>query len=156
MNNPLLCTALIAMGYSLVVAAPNLAHSEERCSREISLTAQDIEGRLGAKISSLKKSVNQSSPFHDRKQSIRVRLASRTLLATPRQDRAGAAIINSDALMKVYAQRVMSRCDDVAEVIFSFYEDNAGWLIHPDRQVAKIKCVTAGSNQYAWGEMPCL
>lgn len=111
------------------------------CKGELSSIQLDIEDRLGAKVSLVETDINPSSPFNVKQKRVSIRLASATLGASLQQNSAGRNIVSSPALKKSYAMKLLSSCDDVAEVVFRFYEDNIGWYMYPDGQVRRSRCL---------------
>ena len=149
---------LPALLASLCMATGTPVRSQESCRNQLTEMEQDIQGRLGAKILSIDKIINNSSPFGDAKYELRIRLGSTLNTGvTASQSGAGENIINSPSLMNDYSQRIISTCSEMAGVIFSYYEYNEGWVLLPGGQLQEIKCGDPNrDNYYAWGEIGCL
>ena len=75
-----------------------------------------------------------------------------------RSDRIVDNIMRSPVLMKSYADRIVSNCQDIAVVIFGIDQTESGpeFAIQSDGKTRLRDCIPSGSNLTAnWNEMYC-
>lgn len=146
---------LSQLGFSLPVKA------QSRCQAAINSIVNEIESKGVRRVILTKRTVtNQGNPTN-RTNEISFALSpyneSYTSLDT-RSDRIVSNIMASGVLMKSYADRIVSNCQDIAVVIFG--ADQSDWLIYfaiqSNGKTRPRDCIPSGSNLTAnWNQMYC-
>lgn len=168
----------LLLGATIVVGLQRPSSAQDRCQGSIAFVKNDIEGRLGARIFSVR--VESAEEFRER---YRANISPRPPVAmmqqfrppfqnadqivtytlytapelTPRQNQAAANIINSPRLTRSYAERVIAACSRVASVKFSYWERYEGWSLYPGNVLRQDRCKLLDNRaRFLWGENPCL
>jgi len=147
---------LSQLGFSLPLKA------QSRCQATINSIVNEIESKGVRKVIVEKGTVtNQGNPTN-RKDELMLLLSSYLdNTGTSGDQRSGWIVSNimaSRVLMKSYADRIVSNCQDIAVVIFGIDQTESGpeFAIQSDGKTRPRDCIPSGSNLTAnWNEMYC-
>ena len=146
---------LIQLGFSLPVKA------QSGCQATINSIVNEIESKGVRKVILTKRTVTNRRNPTNRKDEIIFALSpyneSYTSLDT-RSYRIVSNIIASGVLMKSYADRIVSNCQDIAVVIFGVDQTESGpeFAIQSDGKTRLRDCIPSGSNLTAnWNQTYC-
>lgn len=146
---------LSQLGFSLPLKA------QSRCQATINSIVNEIESKGVRRVILTKRTVTNRRNPTNRKDEIIFALSpyneSYTSLDT-RSYRIVSNIIASGVLMKSYADRIVSNCQDIAVVIFGIDQTEWGpeFAIQSDGKTRPRDCIPSGSNLTAnWNEMYC-
>jgi hypothetical protein len=146
---------LSQLGFSLPLKA------QSRCQATINSIVNEIESKGVRRVILTKRTVTNRRNPTNRKDEIIFALSpyneSYTSLDT-RSDRIVSNIMASGVLMKSYADRIVSNCQDIAVVIFG--ADQSDWLIdfaiQSNGKTRPRDCIPSGSNLTAnWNQTYC-
>ncbi len=144
--------------------------AQDKCQSVLTEVSADIQGRIGAVISSTKIISTQEwrgdgefmqtyqSPFNNADEIVIFYLASDMGrgATTRKQAQAAENIMNSSRLTREYAQQIISACEPVASVKFFYWEWFQGWSLHRNNELIEDKCKNPDGSNYYWGENVCL
>ncbi len=144
--------------------------AQDKCQSVLTGVREDIQGRIGAVISSTKSisakewrgdgefMQTYQSPFNNADEIVVFYLASDMGRgpATRRQAQAAENIMNSSRLTREYAQQIISACEPVASVKFFYWEWFQGWSLHRNNELIEDKCKNPDGSNYYWGENVCV
>lgn len=146
---------LSQLGFSLPLKA------QSRCQATINSIVNEIESKGVRKVIITKRTVTNRRNPTNRKDEIIFALSpyneSYTSLDT-RSYRIVSNIIASGVLMKSYADRIVSNCQDIAVVIFGIDQTESGpeFAIQSDGKTRLRDCIPSGSNLTAnWNQTYC-
>lgn len=146
---------LSQLGFSLPVKA------QSRCQATINSIVNEIESKGVRRVILTKRTVTNRRNPTNRTNEISFVLSpyneSYTSLDT-RSDRIVDNIMRSPVLMKSYADRIVSNCQDIAVVMFGADQTDWGadFAIQSDGKTRPRDCIPSGSNLTAnWNEMYC-
>ena len=146
---------LSQLGFSLPLKA------QSRCQATINSIVNEIESKGVRKVILTKRTVtNRRNPTNRTNEIIFVLSPyneSYTSLDT-RSYRIVSNIIASGVLMKSYADRIVSNCQDIAVVIFGVDQTESGpeFAIQSDGKTRLRDCIPSGSNLTAnWNQTYC-
>jgi hypothetical protein len=146
---------LIQLGFSLPVKA------QSGCQATINSIVNEIESKGVRKVILTKRTVTNRRNPTNRTNEIIFALSpyneSYTSLDT-RSYRIVSNIIASGVLMKSYADRIVSNCQDIAVVIFGVDQTESGpeFAIQSDGKTRLRDCIPSGSNLTAnWNQTYC-
>ena len=146
---------LSQLGFSLPLKA------QSRCQATINSIVNEIESKGVRRVILTKRTVtNQGNPTNRTNEIIFVLSPyneSYTSLDT-RSYRIVSNIIASGVLMKSYADRIVSNCQDIAVVIFGVDQTESGpeFAIQSDGKTRLRDCIPSGSNLTAnWNQTYC-
>ena len=147
---------LSQLGFSLPLKA------QSRCQATINSIVNEIESKGVRKVIVEKGTVtNQGNPTN-RKDELMLLLSSYLdNTGTSADQRSGWIVgnmMNSLVLMKSYADRIVSNCQDIAVVMFGADQTDWGadFAIQSDGKTRPRDCIPSGSNLTAnWNEMYC-
>lgn len=146
---------LSQLGFSLPLKA------QSRCQATINSIVNEIESKGVRRVILTKRTVTNRRNPTNRTNEIIFALSSYnesyTSLDT-RSDRIVSNIIASGVLMKSYADRIVSNCQDIAVVIFGIDQTESGpeFAIQSDGKTRLRDCIPSGSNLTAnWNQTYC-
>jgi hypothetical protein len=146
---------LSQLGFSLPLKA------QSRCQATINSIVNEIESKGVRRVILTKRTVTNRRNPTNRKDEIIFALSpyneSYTSLDT-RSYRIVSNIIASGVLMKSYADRIVSNCQDIAVVIFGVDQTESGpeFAIQSDGKTRLRDCIPSGSNLTAnWNQTYC-
>lgn len=146
---------LSQLGFSLPLKA------QSRCQATINSIVNEIESKGVRRVILTKRTVTNRRNPTNRKDEIIFALSpyneSYTSLDT-RSYRIVSNIIASGVLMKSYADRIVSNCQDIAVVIFGIDQTESGpeFAIQSDGKTRLRDCIPSGSNLTAnWNQTYC-
>ena len=146
---------LSQLGFSLPLKA------QSRCQATINSIVNEIESKGVRKVILTKRTVTNRRNPTNRTNEIIFALSpyneSYTSLDT-RSYRIVSNIIASGVLMKSYADRIVSNCQDIAVVIFGVDQTESGpeFAIQSDGKTRLRDCIPSGSNLTAnWNQTYC-
>ena len=146
---------LSQLGFSLPLKA------QSRCQTTINSIVNEIESKGVRKVILTKRTVTNRRNPTNRTNEIIFALSpyneSYTSLDT-RSYRIVSNIIASGVLMKSYADRIVSNCQDIAVVIFGVDQTESGpeFAIQSDGKTRLRDCIPSGSNLTAnWNQTYC-
>lgn len=146
---------LSQLGFSLPLKA------QSRCQATINSIVNEIESKGVRRVILTKRTVTNRRNPTNRKDEIIFALSpyneSYTSLDT-RSYRIVSNIIASGVLMKSYADRIVSNCQDIAVVIFGIDQTEWGpeFAIQSDGKTRLRDCIPSGSNLTAnWNQTYC-
>ena len=146
---------LSQLGFSLPLKA------QSRCQATINSIVNEIESKGVRRVILTKRTVTNRRNLTNRKDEIIFALSpyneSYTSLDT-RSYRIVSNIIASGVLMKSYADRIVSNCQDIAVVIFGIDQTESGpeFAIQSDGKTRLRDCIPSGSNLTAnWNQTYC-
>ena len=146
---------LSQLGFSLPLKA------QSRCQTTINSIVNEIESKGVRKVILTKRTVTNRRNPTNRTNEISFVLSpyneSYTSLDT-RSYRIVSNIIASGVLMKSYADRIVSNCQDIAVVIFGVDQTESGpeFAIQSDGKTRLRDCIPSGSNLTAnWNQTYC-
>ena len=169
--NPVITTKGIV--FSVILVASQLVvmkegKAQDRCQAAIEGVRSDIQGRIGAVTTvgrfstaefrgSSESMETYQSPFNNADEIIIFSLKTEMDMqpVSRKQDRAGYNIMNSPKLTRTYAQKIISDCEPVASVKFSYWEWTQGWSLNKDNELVEDKCKNSDGNLY-WGQNLCV
>lgn len=163
----ILLTVMLAV---LQLATPKEGKAQDRCQAAVSGVSSDIQGRIGAVITNIKKvstvewrgdgdfMQTYQSPFNNADEIVIFYLASDMGRGsiTRKQGQAAENIMNSSQLTREYAQQIISACEPVASVKFFYWEWYQGWSLHKNNELVEDKCKNPDGTNYYWGENVCV
>ncbi len=133
---------------------------ERSCSDVIQEVRADIEGRLGGRVERLGESVIAGMPPSPYKQKGELNLRLGSYEDRGRAQRS-SDIMNSDSLMKGYADRLIRACQEVVRVSFNLI--GTDWLVQyswiENRETRRDLCHEPdrhGGREIVWGQQFCL
>ena len=137
------------------------AKAQSRCQATINSIVNEIESKGVRRVILTKRTVTNRRNPTNRTNEISFVLSpyneSYTSLDT-RSDRIVDNIMRSPVLMKSYADRIVSNCQDIAVVMFGADQTDWGadFAIQSDGKTRPRDCIPSGSNLTAnWNEMYC-
>jgi len=135
--------------------------AQSRCQATINSIVNEIESKGVRRVILTKRTVTNRRNPTNRKDEIIFALSpyneSYTSLDT-RSYRIVSNIIASGVLMKSYADRIVSNCQDIAVVIFGIDQTESGpeFAIQSDGKTRLRDCIPSGSNLTAnWNQTYC-
>jgi len=138
------------------------AKAQSRCQTTINSIVNEIESKGVRRVILTKRTVtNQGNPTN-RKDELMLLLSSYLdNTGTSADQRSGWIVdnmMNSLVLMKSYADRIVSNCQDIAVVIFGIDQTESGpeFAIQSDGKTRLRDCIPSGSNLTAnWNQTYC-
>jgi len=161
--------------FAVILVITQLATTKEvkaqnRCQEAIDGVRSDIQVRIGAVIAHTKRASTAEwrgdrdymqtykSPFNNADEIIVFYLTSDMERGsiTRKQGQAAENIMNSSQLTRKYAQQIISACEPVASVKFSYWEWMKGWSLHSNNELVEDKCKNPDRSNFYWGENVCV